>query len=61
MKIIKELKYKGFNFIMKGPALSVEKRDFFQAYNTPVHPSVSTKITSPIGPAVWPAIRNIYI
>jgi len=30
------------------------------AYNTPRHPWVSTKNFSPIGPAVWPAIRNIY-
>ena len=31
------------------------------AYDTPGNPRVFTKKFSPIGPAVWPAIRNIYI
>ena len=33
----------------------------FLAFNTPGYPWVSTKKFSPIGPAVWPAIRNIYM
>ena len=35
--------------------------NFFLAYDTPGHPWVSTKKFSPLDPAVWPAIRNIYI
>ena len=37
--------------------------NFFLVYNPPPpsrHPWVSTKNFSPIGPAVWPAIGNIY-
>jgi len=37
-----------------------EKISIFLVYNTPRHPSVSKKNVSPIGPAVWPAIRNMY-
>ena len=39
-----------------------KKIEFSLAYiNTPGHPWVSAKNFSPIGPAVWPIIRNIYI
>ena len=34
---------------------------FFLAYNIPGHLWVSPKNFSPIGPVVWPAIRNKYI
>ena len=38
-----------------------KKIRIFSTYNTPGHPWVSTKNFSPIGPAVWPAVRNIYM
>ena len=38
-----------------------KKLNFFFAYNTPGHPWASTKNASPIGPAVWPAKRNIFL
>ena len=45
---------------LKGPALLVEKNDYFSLY-APRHTLVSTKNFIPFGPAVWPAIGNIYI
>ena len=46
--------------MLKGPALLVEKNDYFSLY-APRHTLVSTKNFIPFGPAVWPAIGYIYI
>ena len=47
----------------RGKKFLLRKQIFeFFTFNTGGgHPWVSTKNFSPIGPAVWPAIRNIYI
>ena len=47
---------------MPGVARGKKKiRDFFLAYITPRPPMSVQKNVSPIGPAVWPAIGNIFI
>ena len=57
-----------FKKLAEGPGVArgkikFEKKNFLAvfAYNTPGHPWVSAKNVSPIGPAVCPAIRNIYM